>query len=307
MHQHKGQSCEHNHSYAIEHQKKGLKISLLIAGIFTVVEIIGGIIANSLALISDALHLFTDVGALLLSLAVVYISKKPKTQKRSFGYYRAEILGALASSISLWVLCFVIIYEGIRRLFAPPEVHGALVLIIASVGLIANIMMMRILHPIQQHGLHMRSVYLHVLGDLLGSVAVIIGGAIIWFANWNAIDPILSIVFALGILFSSGKVIKQCVSILMESSPEELDPDAIQKDLETLPGVKEVHNLHIWSISSKRKALSVHIVASSPQETLKEAHRLLEKKYDIHHMTIQVEDPQHFEPKYCYDREKKYK
>ena len=241
MQKKKASSCGHDHSHhhEVDLQKRGLKLSLMIVSVFMVIEIIGAIVANSLALISDALHLFTDLGALILSLIVVHIARLPKTQKRSYGYHRAEILGALASSLSLWILCFVLIYEGIKRLIAPPEVEGPVVFVIACFGLIANIVMIRILHPIQEHGLHMRSAYLHVLGDLLGSVGVITGGAILWFTHWNPIDPILSIIFACGILFGSSKVIKQSVSILMESTPEGINPLAIQKDLESLNVLKK--------------------------------------------------------------------
>lgn len=280
---------------------KALNTALFIAGFFMVVEVIGGIVANSLALISDALHMFTDVGALVLSLIVLRIVHLPSTPKMSYGYHRAEILGALASALSLWVLCGVLIYEAIRRLMAPPEVQGPIVFVIASIGLIANLFMMRTLHSHSKESLNIRAAYLHVLGDLLGSVGVIIGGAILWFTHWNPIDPIISILFALGIVYGSGKIIRQTLYVLMESTPEGYDPIAIEKELQSIPGVKEVHDLHVWAVSAKKVALSAHLVAEDTQTALKEAHRLIEKKYNISHMTIQVEDPVHFDPTYCYD------
>jgi cobalt-zinc-cadmium efflux system protein len=265
------------------------------------VEFFGGWIANSLALISDALHLFTDVGAFLLSLIALRIAKWPSTPSMSYGYHRAEILGALASAVSLWALSGVLIYEAIIRLLHPPEVQGAVVFVIATIGLVANVLMMKVLHGSQKHSLNVRAAYLHVIGDLLGSVGVILSGAILWLTGWRPIDPLITILFSCQILYTSGKLIKETVNILMEGAPEGMDIAALEKDLSSLSGVKEVHDLHLWAVSSHRAALSVHIVSTTPPVTLNAAHKLLEEKYHIHHMTIQVEDPAHFEPKYCYD------
>ena len=292
-------NCHHGHGKHVH--GKALNTALVIAFIFMIIEVIGGIAANSLALISDALHMFTDVGALVLSLVVLKIAHLPSTPKMSYGYHRAEILGALASALSLWALCGVLIYEAITRLIAPEEVKGPIVFVIASFGLIANLMMMRSLHASQGDNLNIRAAYLHVIGDLLGSVGVIIGGAVLWITGWNPIDPIITILFSLCIVYGSGKIIKQSISILMESTPDGFDPVEIQKDLCSIPGVKEVHDLHIWAVSAKKVALSAHLVAEHPHAALNEAHRLIEKKYHISHMTIQVEDPKHFEPKFCYD------
>ncbi len=296
---------EHNHDSchfpSDHHHSRAVHIALWIAFFFMLLELAGGWIANSLALISDGLHLFTDVGAFLLSLIALRIARWPSTPEMSYGYHRAEILGALASAVSLWVLSGVLIYEAIGRFFHPTEIQGGIVFVIASVGLIANLLMMRVLHSSQQHSLNVRAAYLHVLGDLLGSVGVILSGAILWLTNWTPIDPLVTILFACQILYTSSKLIKQTVNILMEGAPEGLDIAALHKDLSALPGVKEVHDLHTWAVSSKRAALSTHIVSDRPAATLNEAHKLLEKKYNIHHMTIQIEDPSHFEPKYCYD------
>jgi cobalt-zinc-cadmium efflux system protein len=147
----------------------------------------------------------------------------------------------------------------------------------------------------------MRAVYLHILGDLLGSVAVLFSGAILWFTHWNPIDPIITLVFSGSIIYGSWKVIAESIKILMESTPQGVDPIAVERDLQAIPSVSEVHDLHIWTVASHRIALSVHLVAKKPQEVLNEAHRILEKKHDIRHMTIQVEDPSSFESKFCYD------
>ena len=278
-----------------------LKASIWIALFFMFVEVAGGWVANSLALISDALHMFTDVGSLMLSLIVLRIVNKPSTATMTYGYHRAEILGALASALSLWGLALMLIYEGAHRIVYPEPVEGGVMFIIACVGLIANLWMLKLLHKHHTHNLNMRAAYLHVISDLLGSVGVILGGALLWYTNWSPIDPIITILFTLSILYSSGKVIKQSIKILMESAPEGIDPIAIQKDLQAIPGVKEVHDLHVWSVATNNFALSAHLVTDMPQDALQEAHRVIEKKYKISHMTIQVEDPAHFESKYCYD------
>jgi len=223
----------------------------------------------------------------------------------SYGYHRAEILGALVSAASLWALSGVLIYESIHRFFQPAVVDGPIVFYIATVGLLANLWMMKILHPAQNHSLNVRAVYLHILGDVLGSIGVIISGIILWTTHWNLIDPIITILFTLTILRSSGKVIKQTIGILMESAPKGIDPEVVKKKLEKLPGVKEVHDLHIWSASHHKIVLSVHLIADPSMDVLGEAHSLLEAQFGIKHMTIQVEDPKRFEPKYCYDCENK--
>ncbi len=265
--------------------------SLWIAVAFMFVEVIGGWIANSLALISDAMHLFTDVGALLLGIIVARMARWPATPTMSYGYHRAEILGALVSAASLWALSGVLIYESIHRFFQPEVVDGPIVFYIATIGLLANLWMMKILHPSQHHSLNVRAAYLHILGDVLGSVGVIISGIVLWTTHWNLIDPIITILFTLTILRSSGKVIKQTIGILMESTPEGIDPEAVEKALEGLPGVKEVHDLHIWSASHHKIVLSVHLIADQLLRCVGRGRSALEAQFGIKHMTIQVEDP----------------
>jgi cobalt-zinc-cadmium efflux system protein len=291
----------HGHVHLHRKQSKALTVSLWIAAVFMVVEVVGGFLANSLALISDALHLFADVGALFLGLIALRIAKWPSTRHMSYGYARAEILGALASALSLWVLSGVLIYEAVERLFHPVVVQGPIVFVIATIGLLANLAMMRQLHPMQGDNLNLKAAYLHVLGDMLGSIGVILSGVILWLTQFNAIDPIFTILFSCTILYSSGKIIKQTVCILMERAPKEYDIIAIQNDLLSISGVKEVHDLHVWSISSNQVALSAHLIADNEPRALSAAHRLLEEKHKIHHMTIQIEDPAHFEPRFCYD------
>lgn len=292
----------HSHSHCSHTiQGKALYSTLLIALLFMGIEVAGGIIANSLALYSDALHLLMDVGSILLALIVLKIAHLPRTAKMSYGYTRAEILGALANALALWILCAILIYEAILRLMHPQIVKGSIVFIVAAIGMIANIIMIRKIHPTQGHSLNMRAVYLHILGDLLGSIAVFLSGIILWLTNWNPIDAIITLIFTAFIIFGSWNVIVDSIKVLMESTPAGVDPLAIERDLQAIDNVREVHDLHIWTVSSGRIALSVHLVAEKPQAVLNEAHRILEKKHDIRHMTIQVEDPSSFESKFCYD------
>lgn len=263
-------------------------------------EIFGGFFANSLALISDALHMFSDVGSLLLGLIVIRISKKPPSVKKSFGYERAEILGALASGVALWILMFFLIYEAFTRFFHPETVDGAVVFVIAVLGLLANLLMWRILHP-SQHGksMNIKAAYLHVLGDLLGSIGVIISGALIWAFGWHIADPVVTCIIAGMILYTSGKMLKETLDILMEGVPGHISLKEVKKDLMAIEGIEEVHDLHIWALSSRKVCLSAHIV--SKKNLLDKVHRTLKEKYKIPHMTIQMEKPEEFDPTWCFD------
>lgn len=259
--------------------------------------------ANSLALLSDAGHMLTDVGAMLLSLFAIWVSRRPKTVTMSFGYHRAEILGALASGLMIWMLSGVLVYEAFDRLHSPPEVNASLLLWIATAGLGANLAAMKMLHSAKKENINVRAAYLHLLADSLGSVGAIIAGAILLFTGWRPIDPIISIIFAILMLYSSWHLVKESVSILMESTPAGVDPLDVMAELRRIAGIHEVHDLHIWSVSSGRLALSVHLVALDTEHVLSAANALLEKKYGIIHTTIQVEHPENFSSERCYDCE----
>lgn len=278
-----------------------LKFAIIIALIFMGLEVVFGIIANSLALLSDAMHMFADVGALGLSFVILKIAQRPRTATMTFGFNRAEILGALGSSLSLWGLSGVLIYEAITRLVNPEPVRGAIVFIIAVIGLLANLLMMRMLHHGKTHNINIKAAYLHVIGDLLGSIGVILSGLILWITHWNLIDPIITILFSFIILYHSGKIIKQTIAVLMESVPPGLNSEKIKQELTSIPCIKEVHDLHIWSVTLKKNALSAHVVSDDAETALKEAHLLMEQHYDLHHMTLQVESTRTFEARFCLD------
>jgi cobalt-zinc-cadmium efflux system protein len=307
-----GSDSDHSHSHhGIGHghfhfgqgdAPKVIVQAILITIVFMCVELIGGWLSNSLALISDAAHMLTDVGAMLLSLFVFWIARKPVTRTMSFGYHRAEILGALASGLLIWLIVGVLIYEAITRLRSPPEVKGPIVFVVATIGLAANLLSMWVLNRARHQNLNVRAAYLHLMTDSLGSLGAIIAGAILWLTEWRPIDPIVTILFSGLMLYGSWSLVKEAVEVLMESTPTHVDPLEVGNDLQLIPGVKEAHDLHIWSVSSGRLALSVHLISEEAASTLlTTSNELLASKYGIKHTTIQIEHPDHFQSQRCYD------
>lgn len=269
---------------------------------FMVLELAGGWFSNSLALISDGFHMLTDVGAMLLTLFVLWMARRPSTEKMTFGYHRAEILGALASGLAIWVISGFLIYEAVVRMQDPPEVKGPTVFIIAVIGLLANVVSMMMLHKAKHENMNVRAAYLHVLSDMLGSVGAIIAGGVLWATGWRPIDPIITILFAGLMLVNSWSLVKEAVQILMESTPSGLDPRRLKADLNGLEGVREVHDLHVWTVASGRHALSVHVIAvNETGDLLARVNGLLKERYGIIHTTVQIEHPDRFRSENCYD------
>lgn len=284
--------CLHTHCSASTSRKesvRALRKTLVLVVLFMIVEFVFGWIANSLALITDALHMFTDAGAILLSLFAFWISKRPPSHSLSFGYHRAEIIAALVSGFSTWALSIWLIYEAILRLIHPEPVAGPMVLIVACVGFLANLAMMLILHKKQKESLNVRGAYIHIFGDLIGSLGVIIAGILLIIFKWYPIDPLITLLFSLIVIYSAWQLIRDTLKVLMEGTPSQFSPVAIQKDLEALPSVITAHDLHIWCLTNNHINLSVHLVSENLQKALDEAHTLLREKYNIDHATIQVE------------------
>lgn len=296
-HDHSGHFHAHTHS-APEAIKRAMAVTIL----FMVIEAAGGWFANSLALLSDAAHMLTDVGAMLLSLFAIWVSRRPRTTRMSFGYHRAEILGALVSGLIIWLLSGILVYEAIQRLRTPQDVHGGIVFVVASIGLAANLLSMRMLQHAQHDNMNAKAAYVHMLSDALGAIGAIIAGAVLYFTHWRPIDPIVTIFFAALMLASSWQLVREAVGVLMESTPSGIDSKDVQVKLTKLTGVREVHDLHIWTVSSGRLALSVHLIAETPADSvLQAATEFLEKEYGIVHTTIQVEQPDRFQSTRCYD------
>lgn len=272
---------------------KKLKIVLIITSTFLIVEVITGIFTNSLALISDAGHMFTDAAGIGFSLfAITFASKKSITAQKTYGFYRLEILAALTNSIIVLLLSFYIIYEAYLRLFETKEIQGIPLLVVAIIGLLVNLVGMKLLHGHAKDNLNMEGAYLEVLKDALGSIAVIISGLIIIFTEYYIVDPIISIGLAIFIWPRTWSLLKRSINILMEGVPPNISYEYVKRSILEIKGVTGVFDLHIWKITSDFDALTAHVVihdTSKSQTILREIQSLLEKKFNIVHTTIQIE------------------
>ena len=259
-----------------------------------VLEVVGGLLSHSLALLSDAGHMLTDALAVFLSYFAVVWSKKPPTPQRTFGYHRLEILISLVNGLTLIAVSIVIIYEAIHRFFYPEQVKAGLLLAVATVGLIGNIAGVFLLRRESELSLNVRGTFLHLLGDALSSVGVIIGGLIIAFTGWTVVDAIISILIGGIVLRSAGDLVLQSGEILLEYTPRDINVDELRKNVEQIEGVKEIHDIHIWTITSGRRALSAHIMTDNittkeSQNILCSVRGLLADEFQITHTTLEVE------------------
>jgi cobalt-zinc-cadmium efflux system protein len=255
-------------------------------------EIVGGYLSGSLALLADAGHMFSDAAALALGLFAAWISSRPPTPQHSYGYYRAEILAALANGATLVAIAIVIFIEAVHRLGAPQPVEGPLMLAIAAGGLLINFAGLTILHSGRSENLNVHGAWLHLLTDALGSVAALVAGALIWARGWYWIDPVASILIGLLVIYSSWNLLKQAIAILMESTPAHLDVDVVRSAIVEIPGAREVHDLHIWTITSGMVSLSAHVVLADGYDaaaSLDALRRVLHERFGIDHITIQIE------------------
>lgn len=266
---------------------------LITFGIF-VMEIVGGFLSNSLALKSDAGHLFGDVMALGLSLFAVRISRLPATTKRTFGFQRAEVFAAMINGLTLLFLAGYIFHEAYHRLMEPEPVKSILMLVVALVGLLANTIVIFRLRGHAAENLNVRAAFFHVVGDMLGSVGVVTGGLIMYVTGSYLADPIISFFVGVIILFGAMGVLKEGVNILLEGVPGTIKYADLKVDMESIDGVVSIHDLHVWTISSSNVVLSAHVIVHdqpthTAQRILNSATGLLRKKYKIHHATLQIE------------------
>jgi cobalt-zinc-cadmium efflux system protein len=256
------------------------------------VELVAGFYTNSLALLADAAHMLTDLAALSLSLFALTISARPATHGKTFGYLRAEILAALANGVILVGVGLYIAYEAYHRLLEPPAVKSTPMLIVSSLGLAANLMAAWLLSHANLENLNLRGAFLHVLGDILGSVGAILAGVVMVVWRWYPADPAVSLVVSALILYSSWQLLRDSVDVLLEGTPRHLDIAAILKDLGSVDGVLSVHELHVWSITSGWPAMSCHVVLRPGIDdslVLRTLSRLMRERYHIEHTTIQLE------------------
>lgn len=286
------QGHDHSHAVVTEGNAKKLTIALVLTTTFLIVEVIAGLITQSLALLSDAAHMFTDAAALAIALAAIKIAKRPADNKRTFGYQRFEILAALFNASMLFFVAIYILYEAYQRFTQPPEIQSVGMLIVASLGLVINLISMKILMSSAAESLNMKGAYLEVLSDALGSVGVIIGAVIIYFTNWYWVDTIIAVAIGFWVLPRTWILLKQSINILLEGVPEEVDIEKLRNDLLALDGVESIHQLKVWAITSKNIHLTVHLFA--PNADRKQLHyaaaEMLSHEHGIAEVTLQIED-----------------
>ena len=279
------------------HSKFTLWLSLVITLIFTIVEFAGGIYANSLALLSDSFHMLSDVLALGLSMVAIYFASKPPTKNYTYGFLRLEIIVAFLNGLALIVISLGITYEGVMRIIHPEPVESGVMVVIATLGLLVNIILTLILviSLKKEDNINIQSALWHFMGDLLNSLGVIVAVVLIHFTGWEIIDPIISIIISL-IIFNGGyKIIKNAWKVLMERVPEGYSSDEIIDHMKRIEGVIDVHEFHLWSITTNQSSLSAHVVLSdkyikSPYATINKVSDLLKNKYHLEHVTLQIEN-----------------
>jgi cobalt-zinc-cadmium efflux system protein len=294
----------HEDIRSLEANRKALWVAIGITAIVMVVEVIGGFLANALALLSDAGHMLADVMALLLSLIALQLALRPPSRTKTFGLYRMEILVALVNGMTLILIAMYILYEAYRRFGTPEVVESRTMLFIATVGLMANGLAAWAMRRTNKESLNIRGAYLHILGDALSSLGVIAGGLIIYFTDWYVVDPIISVGICLVILRGAFVLVKDAVNILLEAVPKDVDLEEVQRALQSIPGVKDLHHVHLWTITSGIHALSAHVLVGDIQmsrtgQILQEMNGLLREKFLIPHTTIQFECENCQEGFYC--------
>ncbi len=287
-----GSAHSHSHRDVRSQNQKRLFFVLILALSYAGIELVGGLMTGSLALLADSLHMVSDVAALALSLLAAWMAARPASQQRTFGNSRAEILAALANGLALAVVAVFITVHAVERFLDPRAVEGVGVMWVAAGGLIINLIGLWILEGGREDSLNIHGAWLHVLSDTLASVGVILAGFGIWAFGWLWLDPAVSVVVAVLVLFSAWNLIREALDVLMEAAPGHLDPEEIRSTLLDLHGVRTLHCLHVWTIGSSEVSLSSHLVVEPGRDTdqlLKTVRQALEEHFKIEHTTIQLE------------------
>lgn len=272
--------------------KKGLAIVLGLTAIYLIAEVVGGLMTGSLALLADAGHMLTDVAGLGLALMAIKFAERPATPERTYGYYRVEILAALTNAVVLIGISLYILFEAWERFRNPPEVESGPMLFVASIGLVINIVGIVILRKGSKESLNMKGAYFEVLADMLTSVGVIVAGVIMLTTGWYYADPLISVGIGLFILPRTWVLLREAVGILLEGTPSDVNLTAIREGVGRLPGVSEMHDLHVWTLTSGVNAMSAHVVvldSAVHAEVLTAVHDVLTKQFPIAHVTVQIE------------------
>lgn len=297
-----GQNPVHDHSHAHGHSHESgdnsrrIAIAFFLIFVFTFVEVAGGILSGSLALLADAGHMVSDAAALGMSWMAIYIGRRPADKARSYGYQRLEVLAAFVNGCTLFAITGWILFEAVNRFMAPVPVLGGPMLAVAAAGLVANLLAFYALHGGNRENLNVRSAWLHVLGDILGSAVAIVAAIVIMFTGWAPIDPILSVLVAVLILRSAYEIVRSSAHILLEGTPPGIDPEEVRKTLQAvLPADADVHHVHVWAITGERVIATLHVCGLQPahsEENITAMRRQLKEAFGIGHATIQIEPGQ---------------
>ena len=288
----------HNHRSEARHlaanSRRPLVMALVIILVIMAAEIIGGILSNSLALLSDAGHMLVDTLALALSLVAITMARRPATRTRTYGYHRMEVLAALANGITVGLVSFYIFYEAYQRFLTLPTVKPPLMLLAATVGLIANLVAIVLLRKGSITSLNIKAALWHVIGDTISSVGVIIAGIIIWLTGWAMADPIIAVLIGVIILWGAVRLVRESVDILAETVPKHIPVDKVIEVIKKIPGVDDMHDIHIWTLTSGVYALSAHLLitnqmVSGSSKIIQAAQQDLEWHFNITHSTLQLE------------------
>ncbi|MDX2167079.1 MAG: cation diffusion facilitator family transporter [Deltaproteobacteria bacterium] len=291
----------HNHDHGGERaqDRRALGWALGLTAVFCVVEFVGGWLSNSLALLSDAVHMLTDVGALALGLFALWVAARPPSGSKTFGYHRAEILAALANGIALGLAVVFILREAWERLSGEPPVNATGMMLVAAAGLAINVLCAWLLKPGASGSLNRRAAFLHVIADLLGSIGALIAGAVIALTGWTQADAIAAAAIGLLVLKSAWDLVRESLDVLMEAVPEHIDVDQLRDAMAGVRGACAVHDLHVWTLTTGRYALAAHVVTDPDADgdaILATMQRLLAERFAVHHVTIQLECARPCEP-----------
>ena len=294
-HHHCGIPGAHDHSEELRNaSKRDLTLALLIIASFMFVEVIGGLLSGSLALIADAGHMLTDAASIGLALFAVRFAMRAAPVERTFGYHRMEILAALANALTLWLISAWVIFEAYHRFREIPEVEGGLMLIVGTLGLLANLAAAWVLHRSAKHSVNVEGALAHVIADLLGSVAVIVSGVLVWAFGWYISDPILSVLIGILILLSTWRLLARVVRVLLATTPEHVDVSKLRHRIEGLEGVTATHDVHVWTLAPGYDVLTAHVLVDREHEgdtsnLLGQIREIACNEFNLQHVTVQVE------------------
>ena len=287
-------SAAHNHALPTTGNERALWAALLLTTTFLVAEVVAGVVFNSLALIADAAHMFTDAAALAIALAAIRVGRRPADAKRSYGYHRFEILAAAFNALLLFGVAFYILFEAWQRFRSPAEVQSLPMLAVAVLGLAINLASMRLLRGGSADSLNMKGAYLEVWSDMLGSLGVIVAAIVIWFTGWGWVDAARAAAIGLWVLPRTGLLLKESLNILLEGTPQGIDIDEVDRAMRAVDGVESVHDLHVWALTSGKNSLTAHVVhaeGTGAGALIGRLQEVLADRFRVQHTTLQVERP----------------